>query len=142
MGEGRARWPKAHRSSGSAMQQTCSGVMRAHWTACRLKRMMMRRMIQWKHCTILTGRTEPWLRYFPSLRLPSTTSAILTTSWLNRVTHVTVFTPLTSSWNRRRITPPAPRRNQGGFYDILQQVAIGSSRSGVLLGGRRLSLAE
>ena len=32
--------------------------------------MMTHRMIQRSRCIILTGRTGPWLRYFPTLRLP------------------------------------------------------------------------
>jgi hypothetical protein len=52
----------------------------ANWTPCRAKRMMIHRMIQWSRCIILTGRTGPWLRYFPPIRLPSTTPTILTTS--------------------------------------------------------------
>ena len=42
----------------------------------------------------------------------------------------------------RRMTPTCPRRNQGGFYDILQQVATGSSHAGVWIGRRRLRRAE
>src|SRR5712692_4543031 len=42
----------------------------------------------------------------------------------------------------RRMTPTCPRGNQGGFYDILQQVATGSSHAGVRVGRRRLGLAE
>jgi hypothetical protein len=42
----------------------------------------------------------------------------------------------------RRMSPTGPRGNQGGLYDILRQVAIESSRSGVLVGRHRLSVAE
>ena len=47
--------------------------------------------------------------------------------------------PFMESW---RLTPTYPGGNQGGFYDILQQVATGSSHAGVLVGHRGYSRAE
>jgi hypothetical protein len=42
----------------------------------------------------------------------------------------------------RRMTPTYPRGNQGGFYDILQQVATGSSHACIRVERHRLSRAE
>ena len=52
----------------------------ANWTACCAERMMTHRMIQWSRCIILIGRTGTWLRYFPSIRLPTAAPSILTTN--------------------------------------------------------------
>jgi hypothetical protein len=42
----------------------------------------------------------------------------------------------------RRMTSTCPRGNQGGFYDILQQVATGSSHAGIRVERHGLSRAE
>ena len=51
-----------------------------NWTACRPKSMMTHRMLLRARCVILTGRTEPWLRYFPTTWPASITPAIVTTT--------------------------------------------------------------
>jgi hypothetical protein len=43
---------------------------------------------------------------------------------------------------RRRIATMSPRRNQGGFYDVLQQVETGSSHADARVGHHRLCRAE
>jgi hypothetical protein len=43
---------------------------------------------------------------------------------------------------RRRIAMMSPRRNQGGFYDILQQVETGSSHADAWVEHHRLCRAE
>jgi len=57
-----------------------SALKLQNWTPCRPKRMMSHHMSQWSRCIILTGRTEPWLRYFPPTPPPSPTPAIVRTS--------------------------------------------------------------
>jgi hypothetical protein len=56
------------------------GAALSNWTASRPKSMMTHRMIRWTRCIILIGRTEPWLRYFPTTQLPSASLAIVKTS--------------------------------------------------------------
>ncbi len=63
---------------------------------------------------------------------------------LTRLLIATIVPPLLRSAPHpfvepRRMTPTCPRENQGGFYDILQQIATRSARAGVQFGRRRLS---
>jgi len=50
--------------------------------------------------------------------------------------------PSHSFMEPQRMTLTGPRGNQGGFYDILQQFATGSSHADVRAGHYRLRLAE